>query len=128
MITKDEIKAHLQGIPSKWQTKLTVLLYEIATDGSCMDCEDVKACETVTSLSNFTTSGSVVSIVYTDERGISVTRSFDVSQLLSGYFNINPDCLTDTSTWNNMTFSEQLQMLIDSHCDCCSTTTTTTTP
>ena len=128
MITKDEIKAHLQGIPSKWQTKLTDLLYEIATDGSCMDCEDVKACETVTSLSNFTTSGSVVSIVYTDERGISVTRSFDVRQLLSGYFNINPDCLTDTSTWNNMTFSEQLQMLIDSHCDCCSTTTTTTTP
>ena len=128
MITKDEIKSRLQGIPSKWQTKLTDLLYEIATDGSCVSCEDIKDCETITSLSNFTQSGSVVSIVYTDERGVSVTRSFDLSSVLSGYFDTNPDCLTDTTTWSNMTFNEQLQTLIDSHCQCCSTTTTTTTP
>jgi len=84
------------------------------------DCAKVKSCETVTSLSPFEVDGTIVSITYKDENGISITRSFDAATVVNNTLNdINPNCLTSEVTWESLTFEERIQLLIDSHCDCC---------
>lgn len=127
MIDKNKIKEYLKGLPSKWRDKLTDLLYDIGNDQSCPSCDEIKECETLTSLSDFSVSGTEVSIRYKDEDGVTVTRSFDLDTLIGNHLNVDPSCITDETTWNNSTFSEKIQLIIDSHCDCCSTSTTTTT-
>lgn len=127
MIDKNKIKEYLKDLPSKWRDKLTDLLYDIGNDKECPSCEEIKECETLTSLSNFTISGTSVSVQYKDENGVTVTRSFDLSTVLSNYLDLDASCLTDETTWNNLSLGERIQLLIDSHCDCCGEPTTTTT-
>lgn len=119
MTFKEQIELYLTPLPSEWKDKLTTILCEI-NEGSTVDCEKVKDCETVTSLSNFSISGSVASTIYTDENGVSYTRSFDVSSILNNELSdLDPNCLTDDTTWSNMSYKERIQLLIDKHCDCC---------
>lgn len=129
MITEAQICEYLKDIPSKWREQLTSVLISIQQE---VDCEQVKECETLTSLSNFTIDGTEVSIQYKDEDGVTVTRSFDTESILNTTLeDVDPSCLATPTEWSNMTYTEKIQLIITSHCDCCeptSTTTTTTTP
>lgn len=117
---KQQIEEYLSALPSKWVEQLTTLLCEIKEDRESVDCAKVKQCETVTSLSDFTLSGTTASIKYTNEAGVQVTRSVDVGTLLNGTLDdLDPNCLTTADAWNGMSYVERIQTLIDSHCDCC---------
>lgn len=120
MTFKEQIELYLDKLPSEWKEKITDLLCEMHTN---IECEDIKECETVTNLSDFTLFGSTVSIQYTDENEVTYTRSFDVEQLLSNELNdLDAKCLTSQSEWDNMTYKRRIQLLIDSHCACCGET------
>lgn len=125
---KQQIEEMLDALPSKWRDQLATILCQIKEDKESVDCNKVKECETLTSLSNFTVSGTTVSIKYTNENGVQVTRSFDIGTALNSTLDdLDPNCLATPEDWNTLSYTERIQLLIDSHCDCCDTTTTTTT-
>lgn len=129
MTTQEQIAEYLKNLPSQWRDQLTTLLTQIQADKGSVDCAKVKECETITSLSNFEIDGSEVSIQYKNESGVTVTRTFDAADIVNRSLdNVDPSCLTDDTTWSNMTYLERMQLFVTEHCDCCSTTTTTTTP
>lgn len=128
MTFKQQIEEYLSDIPSKWKNQLVQLLCEIKEEKVELDCNIVKDCETLTTLSNFTISGETVCITYTGEDSVPVNRCFSLSEIIKQSLDLDPNCLTDETTWSNLTLSQQIQLLIDSHCDCCSTSTTTTIP
>jgi len=117
MTTKDQISEYLKDLPSKWRTQLTEILCQIKEDRKHPTCTEVKECETVTSLSEFTVTGSVVSIDYTDEKGVTYTRSFDLESVFD--IDLDGNCLTTPTIWSNLSFTERIQLLIDRQCDCC---------
>jgi hypothetical protein len=120
MTFKEQIETYLSSLPEKWKDQLVQILCLIKEGKQEPDCERVKECETVTSLSDFSVTGTEVSITYKDEQGVSVTRTFDASQIVNNTLNdIDPGCLTDQTTWDSLTFEERIQLLIDSHCNCC---------
>lgn len=120
MTFKQQIEEYLKDIPSKWKDSLVQLLCEINSSQNTVSCEDVKNCETLTSLSEFSVNETQISIQYTGEDGVTVTRSVDISSVLNNIFDdLDPECLTDITTWQNLSFKEKLQLIIDSHCNCC---------
>ncbi len=69
-------QAYLSDLPSEWRSQIALLMCKVIDDIDELACPDVKACETLTSLSPFTlTDEGQLSITYKDERGVSVTRS-----------------------------------------------------
>lgn len=121
MTFKEQIEQYLQPLPKKWKGQLTELLCEINDSRKQPTCEDVRKCETLTSLSTFTITDGQVCITYKDEKGVSFERCFSADQVLNGQFDdLDPGCLTDETTWSNLSFAERIQLLIDSHCECCS--------
>lgn len=71
-------QAYLSDLPSEWRKQIADLMCKVVEDVSGVECEDVKACETLTSLSPFTLEDTTLSITYRDERGVSTTRSVDL--------------------------------------------------
>lgn len=127
MTTKQKLEEILKDIPSGWRDNLVDILCQIKENKN-PDCDKVKECETLTSLSDFSVSGNTISIVYKDEQGISVTRQFSIETILNQTLEgLDPLCLTDLETWQSLSYKDRIQLLIESHCDCCSTSTTTTT-
>lgn len=119
MTFQEKIEKYLSSLPHEWRTQLTEILCEINNQAN-IDCEKVKECETLTTLSDFSIQGTSVFITYKDEENVSYSRSFDVAQILNVQLDdLNPGCLTDATTWSNLSFSERIQLLIDKHCDCC---------
>lgn len=117
---KDQLTDYLKDVPSKWRDQLIILLCQIKEDKQNPDCQAVKDCETVTSLSDFVVDGSTASVVYTDENDVSYTRSFDVSLVLNNLINeVDPQCLMSEGDWLNLNFVEKFQSIVDSHCECC---------
>lgn len=81
-----DYEAYLCDIPSEWRKQIATLMCKVTNDKYTLTCPDVKACETLTSLSPFTVDGSEVSIQYKDEKGITVVRSFDINDAITGGF------------------------------------------
>lgn len=128
---KEDVQAYLSHLPSKWAEKLADIIckYIICDNPPAVDCETFRECETLTSLSDFTVTDTEVCITYIDENSVTVTRCFDFSDIINGTMeNIDPKCITDQTTWNNWSYVEKWQSIVDKVCDNCSTTTTTTTP
>jgi hypothetical protein len=120
MILKEQILQYLDALPQKWAEQIAELLCQIDEDRDDVDCQTVKDCETVTSLSDFTVSGTTVSIKYTDENGTQVTRSFDAGAIVNGTLDdLDPNCLASAEEWNSLSYDERIQLLIDAHCACC---------
>lgn len=120
MTDREQILEYLKDIPSKWRVGLADILCEIKESKNNPTCQDVKDCETLTSLSSFNISGNIVSITYKDEKGISYVRTFDLSDIINSSFDgLNPSCLTDSTTWSNLLFPQRIQLLIDKICTCC---------
>lgn len=115
-----QLTEYLAEVPSKWREQLISVLCQIKTDKQALDCQVVKDCETITSLSEFTVDGSITSIVYTDENDVSYTRTFDVSSILDNLMNtIDPSCLMSEEDWLNLNFVGKFQAIVDAHCECC---------
>lgn len=123
---KEQLLDYLCDVPSPWRDQIATVICEgIAFE---LSCKNFKDCETRTSLSAFTRSGSTISVTYTDEAEQAITRSFDFIELLDNSLNeVDPKCLTDQDTWNALTYIGKFQLLVDSHCTGCTTSTTTTT-
>lgn len=129
-INKCDLEEILKDLPSKWREALIKILLEIQDDRESVSCEEVRECETLTSLSEFTQNGTEICITYKDENEVSVERCFDVANIINNIFsttNINPGCVTDPTTWDTMTVQEKIQALIDTVCNCCPETTSTST-
>lgn len=120
MTFQEQIELYLAPLPSEWKKKLTTILCEINASQQTVDCQDVKNCETLTAFSDFEVDGTEISIQYRDEKGVTVTRTIDISSVLDSILDgLEPGCLADETTWQNLTLAEKLQLLIDSHCNCC---------
>lgn len=120
MTFQEQIESYLSALPSEWKDQVVQVLMLIKNEKEKPDCDTVKQCETVTSLSPFTVEGTVVSITYTDEEGVETTRSFDTKQILNNVLNeLSPACLTSEEEWGTLELDEKFQLLIDSHCECC---------
>lgn len=117
---KQQIQDLLSALPSKWSEQLATILCQIREDRESVDCNKVKECETVTTLSDFTVAGTIVSIKYTDENGTQVTRSFDAGTVVNGTLDeLDPNCLASPEEWNALSYDQRIQLLIDAHCACC---------
>jgi hypothetical protein len=120
MTFKQQILQYLDKLPQKWAEQLADILCQINQDRDDVNCQTVKDCETVTSLSDFTVSGTTVSIKYTDENGVQITRSFDAGAVVNGSLDdLDPNCLASPEEWNSLSYDERIQLLIDAHCACC---------
>lgn len=118
---KEELSKILCDIPSMWRIPIVEVLCKERNPIPNINCNDLKKCETITSLSSFTQTGTSISITYKDERNVSTTRSFDFKDLINSTLDqVDPKCLTTPGEWSNMSFLDRFQLLVDSHCDCCS--------
>lgn len=111
----------LSALPQKWAEIIACSLCENKEE---VDCNDIKDCETLTSLSSFSIVNNKVSITFKDEKGVSVTRSFDISVIPDIIDETDGICLTPVteqlSWWSNLSSSEKWQAIVDRFCECCS--------
>ena len=120
MTTQEKICQYLETLPSEWRNSIKDALLAIVAEKEEVECSEFKECEVVTSLSNFSVDGTVVSINYRDENNVVVTRSFDARDILNNILNnVDPNCLASVEDWLNMTIEEKFETLITSHCNCC---------
>lgn len=120
---KKEYSALLCNIPSQWREALVDILCSITKDSNPVTCEDIKECETLTSLSEFTPQGEGFSVTYKDEKGQEWIRTIDFNTLLD---TIDPKCVTTSENWALMNFVQRFQAVINKQCECCNPPTTTT--
>lgn len=117
---EEQLSGYLTSVPSKWREQLISVLCLIKKDKQNLDCQEVRECETVTSLSDFSTTGAVASITFTNEDEVSYSRSLNMSFILNDIMNkIDPQCLISKTDWLNLTFSEKIGRIISKQCDCC---------
>lgn len=117
---EQQLATDLSALPSKWRDQLISVLCQVKRDKQKPECQDVKDCETLTTLSDFTTSGSSASVTFQDEHGVSYERSFDISDILNNLMNnLDPGCLMTSTEWENLNYQEKFQEIINKHCDCC---------
>lgn len=126
----NDVENYLSLLPSKWRKKIAevVCKYIICTKES-VNCEDFKECESITTLSEFSSTGTEVCISYTDEQGVTVERCFDFKDIINASFGgLDQGCLATDEEWANMSYVEKMQLIVDTACQECTTTTTTTIP
>lgn len=115
------LSEYLCDIPSSWRDQIVKAVCSSISKKSETDCEDVKACETRTSLSSFTREGTTVCITYEDEKGVSVNRCFEFDSLLNSTLDsVDPKCIASQEDWDSWTYTERVQAIIDYMCNCCS--------
>lgn len=128
MTNKCDLEEILKDLPAKWRDAIIKILLKIQDDIQSVDCDTVRSCETLTTLSEFTQEGSEICITYTDEHGVSVERCFDLETTINNELDgIDPGCVVSQEDWDQMTYTQRFQALIDGFCNCCSTTTSTST-
>jgi hypothetical protein len=84
-----EIPGKIPSFPQTWRNELEALLCEIINERQNIDCQTVKDCETLTSFNSFTLNGGVLSISYTDEKGVITTRQQNISTAFTNPFTFN---------------------------------------
>lgn len=127
MANKCDLEEILKDLPDKWRDALIEILLKIQDERESVSCEEVRDCETLTTLSEFTQTDTEICITYTDEDEVSVTRCFDIDTIINDSFeDIDPGCIATQDAWDSMTYTEKIQALIDTVCNCCPATTTTT--
>lgn len=115
-----QLSDYLSAVPSKWREQLISVLCQIKEDKQNPDCQIIRDCETVTTLSDFNIDRTTASVTYIDEDSVSYNRSFDISLILNNLMNdIDPGCLMTEEDWLNLNFVSKFQAIVDSHCECC---------
>ena len=113
------LTAYLCDVPSKWREQIVKSVCTALKDKYSLDCDDVKDCETLTSLSAFTQSDGEVCITFKDENGVSYERCFDISEAMNTVLDdVDPNCITDAETWASMSYTERIQSIVDFACNC----------
>lgn len=125
-----KVMDELSALPPKWAEKLACnICGMVDTDDECdtsaPDCEDIRDCQTITSLTDFEVIGNVICISFTDEHGVVVKRCFEASQFTDEINETDGTCITPL--WGILSATEKWQAIIDKVCNCCNPTTTTTT-
>lgn len=124
---KNDILEKLKDIPLEWAEKIAeVICNSIIDEDLGLTCEQIRTCETVTELSEWTIAGMSVCIIYKDENGVSNKRCFNMADSLN-LDTLDPKCIVSPSEWVTLGTVGQWQAFIDSLCSICQTTTTTTT-
>lgn len=124
---EEVLSKYLCDLPSKWAQQITKVVCE-AINSSSLECSDVTKCETLTSLSAFSVNDTEICITYKDENGTSFKRCFDFDDILNDSLDeVDPKCITSQEIWDNMSYKERVQAIIDFACDCVPITTTTST-
>jgi hypothetical protein len=95
---QQEYSKLLSFLPKSWRKSLVDLLCKISGDKPKVDCEMVRDCETLTSLSQFEQDGTSLCITYTDEQGVESRRCFDLQPLLSTFCNCGETTTSTTTT------------------------------
>lgn len=122
------LNKYLCDIPAFWKEEIVNSICDSIASDIDINCSDIEKCETLTSLSAFSKRGNLISIIFKDERGLDINRSFDVSQLMNNALSgLNPKCIATFSDWASYSFNEKIQAILDYDCNCCTSTTTTTT-
>lgn len=118
----------LCDIPNEWRTPIAQALKLIMP---CVEptCDDIKDCQTLTSLSPFTISGDgILSVTFTDEKGRERIRTIDLTGVIQdSLLSIDPKCIMSQEDWDALSHVERLSAILSASCDCCTTSTTTTT-
>jgi hypothetical protein len=119
----------LCDIPYEWRKGIVDALCLLLNSPSETElCKVVKECETRTNLSPFLLNGAILSVSFKDEKERVLTRTLDIQPLIEASLDdIDPSCLMSQEDWDNLTYEERIQSVIDSICSCCATTTTTST-
>src|SRR5688572_21514820 len=125
-----EIEKQLESLPKQWRLEIAKFVCSYLEENN-IDCEDVINCQTVTSLSEFTVSGTNVCISYTDENLVTVNRCFDFEDVLNSTLDeVDPQCLMTQAQWNVLSYTQRWQAMVTKVCEECTgeiTTTSTTT-
>lgn len=120
--------AYLCNIPYQWRTQIAKVICLSIADQQSLDCQMVKDCETVTTLSTFSVNGTEICITYRDENGVSFERCFDIETIINNSLDgIDPKCITTQEIWDSLSYEERIQAIIDYACTCEEITTTSTT-
>lgn len=93
---KETFSAYLSDVPSKWREQIVNTICKAIDDKYTLKCEDVRDCETLTSLAAFEIDGTNVCIKYKAENGVTVTRCFDIADVIE-----IPDTLTFSTGLTN---------------------------
>lgn len=116
------IQSYLCDLPSAWAKQMATVICKFINPSVPLECNDVKKCETLTSLSAFTVNGSEVCIDYTDENGSTVHRCFNMEDI---GLSLDPKCIMSQEDWDVLTWNEKIQAIIDYSCSCAPSTTCT---
>jgi hypothetical protein len=116
---------YLSDMPHQWRSQIVNLICDALETDCNKDCSD---CQFKAYLSSFIYKNGIISIKYTNEINDTVTRNFDVSELISNSLaDVDPKCITSPEEWASMSHVARLQAIINYDCECCPTTTSTTT-
>lgn len=124
---EDILNQELCDVPYEWRSQIIQAICKLRE--SEYECK--KSCQDITFLSSFRNENNSICISYIDEDQVTVERCFDFD-LTSTILNdlVLPDCLTIPFglSFQDLTFGEKFQHLINILCNnCCGIVSTTTT-
>ena len=98
---REKISAILCSLPCEQKAAVTFAICT-ALKNFTVDCDDIKECETLTSLSEFTVTDDQVCITYIDEKGEESVRCFTIPPSEGGDFVLTADNGLTASTDTNV--------------------------
>lgn len=115
------VGAYLCDIPENWRCQMITAICQTIARPYVFSCSDVKACETVTQLSNFTVNGNVITISFVNENQQEQSLSFDFTTLIDTSLDgLDPMCLGTQNQWDQWSHIERVQAIITNICAICS--------
>lgn len=112
-----DVSQYLCDIPPMWRESITKAILAIVENNSSLECSSITKCETLTSLSPFTLNGTILSISYTNENGVTSTKSIDISTVLDKSLDdIDPKCLMTAEVWAGLSHTERLEAIFTGSC------------
>lgn len=116
---KEVMMKYLCDIPSQWRESISKAICLAIPQSDDLDCDDMKKCETLTSLSSFKTSGTTISIIFTDEKHKEHLLTMNLSSVINRSLDsIDPMCLTTPEIWAVLTNQQRFEVIMNSSCNC----------
>lgn len=117
------------NFPPEWAKIIEDVLCRMSSSSAQDTCALQIDCQTLTTLSDYVQDGTMVTITFVAEDGISYKRSLDVGFLVGYLFDdIDSTCIGVSKTdWLNMSFKQRIESIISDVNQCCVDATSTTT-
>lgn len=110
---------YLCDMPDIWRKAIVKVICKSLYDAT-LDCEDIKECQTLTSLSAFTQTKDQICVEFKNERGEISKRCFVFPGIMdTALQDVDPWCIASAEEWVLMTYAEKVQAIIDYRCECC---------